>query len=50
MHFKTSPNSKSKLYFNGTAIFAFTILALLVSSKNFDLNLNDSGSVIALIA
>ena len=49
MHFKSSLNSKSKLYFVSTAIFAFIISALLVSSKNFDLNLNDSDSVITLI-
>ena len=35
-------------YFNAAAIFGFTIPALLVLSKNFDLNLNDSDSVIAL--
>ena len=29
-------------YFNGTAIFAFMIPALLVLSNNLDLNLNDS--------
>ena len=29
-------------YLNGTAIFAFIIPSLLVFSKNFDLNLNDS--------
>ena len=28
-------------YFNGTAIFAFMIPALLVLSNNLDLNLND---------
>ena len=35
-------------YFNGTAIFAFIIPALLVLSKNFDLNLDDSESIIIL--
>ena len=34
-------------YFNAAAIFGFTIPALLALSKNFDLNLNDSDSVIA---
>ena len=28
-------------YFNGTAIFVFTIPTLFVLSKNFDLDLND---------
>ena len=35
-------------YFNGTAIFAFILPALLVLFKNFDLNLNDLESVISL--
>ena len=35
-------------YFNGTAIFAFIISALLVFSNNFDLDSNDSDSVILL--
>ena len=35
-------------YFNGTAIFAFIIPALLVLSKNFDLNVIDSDFVITL--
>ena len=46
MHVKSSLNSKSVLYFINTAIFAFIICALLILSKNFDLNLNDSDSVI----
>ena len=35
-------------YFNGIAIFAFIIPALLVLSKNFDLNVIDSDFVITL--
>ena len=33
---------------NNTAIFAFILASLLVLSKNFDLNLNGSDSVIKL--
>ena len=44
---KDIPRVLQKLlkYFNGTAIFAFIIPALLVLSQNFDLNLNGSDSV-----
>ena len=35
-------------YFNDAAIFAYIISSLLVLSKNFDLNINDSDSVVTL--
>ena len=35
-------------HFNDTDIIVFIIPALLILSKNFDLNLNDSDSVITL--
>ena len=38
---------KLQKYFNGAAIFAFIIPAVLVFSRNFHLNLNDSDSVMS---
>ena len=46
MHVESSP--KLPGYFNGTAIYIFTALVLSVLSKNLDLNLNDSESVMLL--